>query len=86
MRYIFIILGFAFLLIGIIGLLTPIPFGFVFVALAIILLVPTVPQSAGVIRALRRRFNLFDRGLGVLTRAAPMPYRRILRQTEPEDF
>ena len=86
MKYIFITLGFIFLIFGIIGILTPIPFGIVFLVLAIVLLVPTVPQSAGFIKALRLRFNIVDRGLGTITRNAPMPYRRILRQTEPEDF
>jgi hypothetical protein len=67
-------------------LLTPIPFGLVFLALSIVILVPTVPGFARIIQRLRSHFNLLDTGLHELTKRAPMPYRRILRQTEPADF
>lgn len=86
MKYFFALLGLVFFIIGVVGILTPIPFGLVFLTLSIIFLVPTVPQFANFIQMLRARFGLLDRGLGVLTRRAPMPYRRILRQTEPDDF
>ena len=86
MRYIFIALGVVFFIIGVVGILTPIPFGIVFLTLSIVLLVPTVPRFARVVQGMRGRPNLLNRGLHGITRRAPMPYRRILRQTEPTDL
>ena len=86
LRLLMIGLGFAFLLIGIVGILTPIPFGIVFLCLSFILLVPTVPGAAGVVQHVRRKSRVFDGVMSTVTNKAPMPYRRILRQTEVGDI
>lgn len=75
-------LGLLFLLLGIVGILTPIPFGIVFLVLAMLLLIPTLPNAAGLVRRLRMRSARFDRGMTAVIRRAPAPYRRILRQTD----
>jgi len=82
LRFSIKVLGYLFLLLGIVGLLTPIPFGIVFTILAILLLVPTSPGSARVIRYLRRKSRRLDRVMTLIIRRAPAPYRRILRQTD----
>lgn len=86
MRFVFMVLGLVFFIIGVVGILTPIPFGIIFLSLSIVFLVPTVPAFARLVRSMRSRSTLLNRGLGGITRRAPMPYRRILRQTEPTDL
>ena len=86
LRLIMIGLGFVFLLIGIVGILTPIPFGLIFLCLSFILLVPTVPGAAGAVQRVRRKSRAFDGAMAHVTNKAPMPYRRILRQTEVGDI
>lgn len=76
------IIGFVFLVIGIIGILTPIPFGIVFLTLSFLLLVPTTPGAARVIRRLRHSSDHFDGLMAAVIRRLPSPYRRILRETE----
>ena len=76
------IVGSAFCFIGIIGMLTPIPFGLIFFVIGLLFLIPTTPSVARAVRGARARSGLFDRGMHAATRAAPAPYRRVLRQTE----
>ena len=78
--------GWFFLVLGIIGVLTPIPFGIVFLVLAMLLLIPTTPGSARALRRARARSSRFDRMMAAVIRRAPMPYRRILRQTDVDYF
>ena len=85
-RLLMILFGLAFLVIGVVGIATPIPFGIVFLTLSIVMLVPTVPGAAGAVRSVRRRSRAFDSVMGAVTSRAPMPYRRILRQTEVDDI
>jgi UPF0716 family protein affecting phage T7 exclusion len=75
-------LGSVFLVLGIVGVLTPIPFGFVFLVLAMLLLIPTTPGAAQLVRRMRTRSSRFDRIMAAVIRRAPAPYRRILRQTD----
>ena len=86
LRLIMIGIGFLCLLLGIVGILTPIPFGIVFLCLSFILLVPTVPGAAGAVQRVRRKSRAFDGIMSSVTNKAPMPYRRILRQTEIGDL
>jgi len=74
--------------IGIVGVLTPIPFGIVFLVLAMLLLIPTTPGAAGLEKRMRMRMrsSRFDRTMAALTRRAPAPYRRILRRTDIDSF
>lgn len=76
------IFGYLFLVVGVIGLLTPIPFGVVFLALSLLLLIPTSPAAAARMMRLRRRLPRFNRFLLKVSRRLPSPYRRILRRTE----
>ncbi len=76
------IVGFVLLFIGIIGVLTPIPFGLVFIMLALMFLVPTTPAVPRVIKRWRRKSVWLDEKMFAITRKMPMPYRRILRETE----
>ncbi len=76
------ILGFICLFFGIIGMLTPIPFGVFFLVLSFLLLIPTTPGAARIIKRLRHRSVRFDRMMAAVIRRLPLPYRRILRQTD----
>lgn len=75
------LVGFVFLALGIVGVLTPIPFGLVFLVLSFLLLIPTTPQAAHHIKRFRRWSPRFDRLMTGATSRAPAPYRRILRET-----
>lgn len=79
-------LGFVCLVIGIIGILTPIPFGLIFLMLALLLLIPTTPGAARLVRRLRIRFGRFDRLMALAIRRSPAPYRRILRRTDIDQY
>ena len=80
------IFGFFFCLIGLIGLLTPIPFGIVFFIIGLVILIPSTPSAAKPVRWARGKFSPFDRAMAAVTNKAPAPYRRILRQTETDIF
>jgi hypothetical protein len=84
MRLALMVVGWLFLVLGIIGALTPIPFGLVFLALAMLLLIPTTPAAAPIVRRLRMRSSRFDRLMTAVIRRTPAPYRRILRRTDIE--
>lgn len=76
------VLGFVLLIIGLIGILTPIPFGLVFLAAALVILIPTSPGTVRTVQDMRRRSSLVDRALHSMTLKTPAPYRRLLRRTE----
>ncbi len=81
-RMILVAIGSVFLIVGIIGVLTPIPFGIVFLVLAMLLLIPNTSGTAGLIRRMRIGSSRFDQLMTGVIRRAPAPYRRILRQTD----
>lgn len=74
--------GSAFAFFGVIGMLTPIPFGVVFFVIGLLFLIPTTPVVAGWVRGARRRIRVLDSALSAATNRMPYPYRRILRETE----
>lgn len=80
------IIGFALMFIGVLGVLTPIPFGIFFFILSLLFLVPTTPFVTRLIRRMRGRFPWRDARLLAITRRLPMPYRRVLRETENSGF
>ncbi|WP_262689543.1 hypothetical protein [Kordiimonas aestuarii] len=80
------LIGSAFCFIGIIGMLTPIPFGLIFFVIGLLFLIPTTPSVTRAVRGARARSNMFDRAMHAATRAAPAPYRRVLRRTEIGGF
>jgi len=77
-------LGALLLVLGVIGVLTPIPFGIVFLVLSMLLLIPTTPGVADAIRRLRVRSPRVDLLMADIVRRSPAPYRRILRQTDTD--
>ena len=79
-------LGSVILLLGVIGVLTPIPFGIVFIVIAMLLLIPTTPSFTRMVRRMRVRSSRFDRVMEAAIRRTPAPYRRILRQTDIKVF
>ena len=85
LRIILRTIGFIFLAIGIVGILTPIPFGFVFIIVALIFLIPTTPAAVTWVRILRRRSSRFDKAMEGLSYRLSFPFRRILRRTEVID-
>ena len=62
------IVGSAFCFIGIIGMLTPIPFGLIFFVIGLLFLIPTTPSVARAVRGARARSGLFDRAMHAATR------------------
>ena len=81
-RILALIAGYICLLLGIAGLLTPIPVGIIFTVLAAVLLIPTSPRAERALRYLRTRSSRIDRGVADIARRVPSPYRRILQKTE----
>ena len=79
------LIGFIFLLFGFVGMLTPIPFGIVFFAIGLIFLLPTSPWLVRFIQKLRRKYRRVDGVFHSMTRRAPQPYKRVLRETEVHD-
>lgn len=76
------VLGWVFLVIGVVGVLTPIPFGIFFLMLSMLLLIPTTPGMARFVQRMRSKSPHLDRSMAAVIRRAPAPYRRILRQTD----
>lgn len=79
-------LGFVCLGIGMLGMLTPLPFGIIFLVLASLLLIPTSPGFTAQMRRWRFRSPRFDRAMASLIRRLPSPYRRILRETDVDSL
>jgi hypothetical protein len=86
LRFIFMVIGLALLLFGIVGVLTPIPFGLFFIVLALLILIPTTPGVTGIVRKLRIKYGRFDRFLFAVSSRLPTPYRRIIKQTEIDEL
>lgn len=82
MRFLISIIASVFLVLGLILWILPLPFGLILTCLSLMVLLAVSPRAARWMRGLRRRFAIFDQGMTGLTRRLPMPYRRILRQTE----
>jgi len=80
------IIGGALCFFGVIGMLTPIPFGLILFIIGLMFLIPTTPSAARVVRGARKRISLFDRAMYAATRRAPTPFRRVLRMTETEAY
>lgn len=81
-RFLAQVIGFSLLVIGVIGILTPIPFGLIFLVAALVVLIPTSPRTVRAVQGLRGRSSAADRAMYALTSRTPMPYRRLLRRTE----
>lgn len=81
-----IALGWVFFVLGLIGMLTPIPFGIVCLMLSMLLLIPSSPRTVGFIRRMRQRSSYVDRVMAAVIRRAPAPYRRILRRTDIDNL
>ena len=76
------ILGSILCLIGIIGMLTPIPFGIFVFVFGLLFLIPASPAATRAVRWVRSKIGLLDRMLTAITIRLPVPYRRVLRRTE----
>jgi len=76
------LIGSAFCLVGLVGMMTPIPFGLILFVIGLMFLIPTTPSVTRSVRWARGRSGLFDRSMHAVTRRAPAPYRRVLRRTE----
>ena len=79
------VIGFAFLIFGLIGMLSPIPFGLVFFIIGLMFLIPTTPFVTKMVRKARGSIGLFDKAMCHATRRAPYPMKRVLRETESFD-
>ncbi|MBL4788918.1 MAG: hypothetical protein JKY60_07675 [Kordiimonadaceae bacterium] len=82
MRIIARLIGGILCFFGIIGMLTPIPFGIVFFVIGLLFLIPSTPSAANGVRWMRKKVRIFDRAMTAITNKMPYPYRRILRSTE----
>lgn len=76
------IIGSALCFFGILGMLTPIPFGLILFVIGLLLLIPSTPAAVGPVRWMRRKVRIFDRTMSAVTNRMPYPYRRVLRETE----
>lgn len=82
MRILCRIIGGALCFIGVIGMLTPIPFGLILFVIGLLFLIPTTPSAVKAVQWARRKIGLFDRTMSAITNRMPYPYRRMLRETE----
>ena len=80
------VVGTAFLLVGLVLAVLPIPFGILFILIGLMLLIPSSPLFARSVRRARARFGHVDGAFAFLTQRTPVPYRRILRATEPDSI
>jgi len=78
-------IGIIFVILGIIFGIAPIPIGWILMLIGLMFLIPTTPSVARMIKNLRRRSVTVDRAFAGLTRRAPTPYRRVLKETEVND-
>lgn len=85
-RIICSIIGTVLCLIGIVGMLTPIPLGLIIFIIGLMFLIPSSPAAAGYVRFARRKIGLFDRAMSAITNKMPVPYRRVLRRTEVNGY
>ena len=77
------IIGYFFLLLGVIGIIFPfLPIGLVCTVIGLMILIPTSPRLVRFIKNWRRKSYRVEKVFHGMTRRAPMPYRRVLRQTE----
>lgn len=76
------IVGSALCFFGILGMLTPIPFGLILFIIGLLFLIPSTPSAANAVRWARRKIRLFDQVMSAATNRMPYPYRRVLRETE----
>lgn len=76
------IIGGALCFFGILGMLTPIPFGLILFIIGLLFLIPSTPSAATPVRWARRKIGFFDRLMSAATNRMPYPYRRVLRETE----
>ncbi|WP_374764403.1 hypothetical protein [Yunchengibacter salinarum] len=83
MKYLCRLIGSLLCLVGLLGMLTPIPFGLIFFVLGLMFLIPSTPSAARPIQGLRGRIAPLDRAMMAMTRRLPVPFKRVLRQTEP---
>lgn len=82
MRLLCRIIGGALCFFGLIGMLTPIPFGLILFVIGLLFLIPSTPSAANAVRWARRKVRVFDRVMSAATNRMPYPYRRVLRETE----
>lgn len=76
------VIGTALVLMGTLAMLTPIPFGLILFLIGLMFLIPSTPAAARPVRWMRARVRPFDTALSAMTVRLPVPYRRVLRQTE----
>lgn len=81
-KFVLRVIGFLLLAIGIIGVLSPIPFGLLFIMLSMLFLVPTTPSFTRLVKRMRRKYPTMDKSMTSMTGKVPYPYRRVLRETE----
>lgn len=82
LRLLVLALGYLLLALGVIGVLTPIPFGLFFLAIAMLVLIPVSPGTTRLLKRLRRNYPTIDRLMTATIRRVPAPYRRVLRRTD----
>jgi hypothetical protein len=81
-RFLLGIFAFALIFLGVIAMVAPTPFGFVFVLLGFLILATVAP---GFIRWMRKRWRWLDRRLDKLEEHAPRWLRKILKRSNPPD-
>ena len=82
MRLVFVPFLWVLLVIGLLLWPLPLPFGLLFVFIALTGLLAWSPAAVRLIRYMRKRLGWFDRAMNWLTRKAPAPYKRLLKRTE----
>lgn len=86
LRFFLVLLGGFFFLFGIIGVLTPIPLGLLFLVLGASLLIAISHRFRRSVGGLRRRSRLVDNSMDRAERYTPRAYRRVLRSTRVNDW
>lgn len=80
-RIICTVIGSALCLIGVVGMLTPIPFGLFVFIIGLLFLIPASDRATRLVRGARRKISPLDRAMSAVTKRMPVPYRRVLTDT-----
>ena len=84
-RLFFLVLGFFFVLFGIIGIVSPIPFGFLFLAIGLGMMLGVSPGLRSQLRKFRARHPNFDRKLHAVEERLPSWFAIHLKKSRPQD-
>ncbi len=83
--YVQAVIGWLFILVGLVLWPLPLPFGLIMLIIGIALVVPTSPGMRRLLRGLRKRYPVLDRQLERMRPHLPKFMRTMIERTRPRD-